>query len=172
MQQYLQQSSEDRFLGAIGMAFTNYKEEKDHEIEYWKTMCEQKEKENEGLKAFIRSLGYEVPDTLTLFNSIVPPKESRKKAKKNVVFANLIQHPDKELVLKRLHDLIDGHGGIQVAVILRRALEDKLITKHPNEKEFFSEFKNVIGKWDSIKKYLSSTKTVDTTHIQILFPES
>ena len=95
-----------------------------------------------------------------------------KKSPKDIVFADLIQHPDKEKVLKRLHFLIDGHGGKQVAVILRRTFEEKLITKLPSAKEFSSEFKDVKGKWDSIKKYLSSTVTVDTSNIQILSGES
>ena len=168
MNQFLQRSPEDRFVDAMGTAFAMYKEEKDREVERWKATCEQQQNRIEGLEAFIRSLGYEVPDMQTLYSSMI----TAKKSPKDIVFADLIQHPDKEKVLKRLHFLIDGHGGKQVAVILRRTFEEKLITKLPSAKEFSSEFKDVKGKWDSIKKYLSSTVTVDTSNIQILSTQS
>lgn len=92
---------------------------------------------------------------------------SSKKGKKQRYFSDLLQCDNKEEILSRLHERIDGTGGKDVAMVLHRAKADKLITRFPTEKEFNSEFPNIIGKWRSISYYLSDSHPVDFSSVTI-----
>lgn len=71
-------------------------------------------------------------------------------------FSDIIQYEDKDRLLKRLHELIDGKGGADVGSVVFRAYQLKWITRKPTRKEFESEFKTK-GCWTAIYKYLNET---------------
>lgn len=78
-------------------------------------------------------------------------KHTKNKAKE---FSSLIQNEDKTTILKRLHELIDGKGGKDAGAVIRKAFNDKLITRLPTEKEYKTEF-TLIGAWRSISNYFN-----------------
>lgn len=81
--------------------------------------------------------------------------------KKEASFRSIIQYPDKEKLLKRLHELIDEKSGADVGAVLLKAKKEKYLTRCPNEKEYVSEFP-LIGSWAAIKKYLNpNTQTAE-----------
>ena len=76
------------------------------------------------------------------------------KAKKN--FADIIQYPNKDELLRRLHFLIDGKGGKDVGLVLCRAISLNYLTRKPTQSEYESEFR-LIGTWLAIYKYMGDT---------------
>ena len=66
---------------------------------------------------------------------------------------NIIQCEDKEGLVKRLHTLIDGKRGKDIAVVFIRAKIDGLITRYPTKGELSLEF-SWNGSWQSIDKVL------------------
>lgn len=80
--------------------------------------------------------------------------EPKKKAKPKPTFASIIQYPNKESVLERLHGLIDGKSGADVGAVLLKARIDGYLTRNPTQAEFTSEFE-LIGTWSSIANYMS-----------------
>ena len=66
---------------------------------------------------------------------------------------DIIQCEDKEGLVKRLHTLIDGKKGKDIAVVFIRAKIDGLITRYPTKGELSSEF-SWNGTWQSIDKVL------------------
>ena len=78
---------------------------------------------------------------------------SKNEKKKASNFSDIIQYEDKERLLKRLHELIDGRGGADVGSVILQAWLTNLITRKPTRKEFESEFKTR-GCWTAIYKYL------------------
>lgn len=78
------------------------------------------------------------------------------------VFRDIVQGVDekeKDKIIKRLHHRIDNKYGKLVALYLLKAMELKLISKRPTEKEFKSEFTKC-GKWHSVSAYLNPNKRV------------
>lgn len=78
------------------------------------------------------------------------------------LFRDIVQGVDekeKDKIIKRLHHRIDNKYGKLVALYLLKAMELKLISKRPTEKEFKSEF-TTCGKWHSISAYLNPNKRV------------
>lgn len=69
-------------------------------------------------------------------------------------FADIIQYEDKERLLKRFHDLVDGRKGADVGCVFLRAWYEHLITRFPTRKEFEAEF-TLIGSWSAIHNYMS-----------------
>lgn len=69
-------------------------------------------------------------------------------------FASIIQSPNKEQVLERLHGLIDGRRGADVGAVLLKARLDGYLARNPTQAEFRSEFQ-LIGTWQAISKYMS-----------------
>lgn len=82
-------------------------------------------------------------------------KVTKNKVQENLCFYNLLQCTDKENMLTKLHQHIDGFGGKHVALIFLKAREEKIISKLPSQKEFESEFKNFKGAWRSISHYFN-----------------
>ena len=74
------------------------------------------------------------------------------KAKKK--FADIIQYPDTNKLLERLHFLIDGKKGAAVGAVLQKAKMSGYLTKYPGRKEFESEFE-LIGSWSGISNYFN-----------------
>ena len=91
------------------------------------------------------------------------PTKERKKPQRT--FRELIQHPDADEVLGRLHYLIDGKSGCKVGYTIRKAWLDKLIIAFPTLEEFQSEFElicessNKKAKWEAIRKYFDRENT-------------
>ncbi len=79
------------------------------------------------------------------------PQKPKKKDKS--CFADIVQYHDKEKLIKRLHELIDGKGGADVGSVLFKASEDRLLTRVPTQAEFKSEF-TLIGGWSAIHNYM------------------
>lgn len=71
----------------------------------------------------------------------------------STIFRDIIQYEDKEKLLKRLHELIDGHGGAEVGAVLLQCLIRGYITRKPTQKEFISEFQ-LKGTWQGIFNYM------------------
>lgn len=78
--------------------------------------------------------------------------KSTEKCKKS--FSDIIQYPNKEKLLTRLHFLIDGKSGSDVGAVLLRAQVDGLLTRCPTKSEFISEF-DLIGTWQAIHNYMN-----------------
>ncbi len=90
------------------------------------------------------------PDVIETAKKNIPHKKERKERN----FRDIIQYPDKEKLIKRLHELIDGKGGADVgSVLLRAKLIDHYLTRNPKRAEYESEFK-LIGHWSEIHNYL------------------
>lgn len=77
-------------------------------------------------------------------------KEHRKQ---KTSFKDIIQYKDKDKLIVRLHELIDGKGGKNVGVVLVRAkFIDKYLSRYPSQAEYQSVFK-LIGTWQAISNY-------------------
>lgn len=61
----------------------------------------------------------------------------------------------KEEILARLHELLDGKTGKDFGVVILKALQEKYLTKNPDEEMTRKEFGD-IGKWCSIRGYFSA----------------
>lgn len=97
--------------------------------------------------------------------------QSQKIAKTN--FADIIQYPDKEKLLKRLHFLIDGKRGADVgAVLMNACIINPYLTRKPTRLEFEAEFE-LIGSWQSITNYLNenSEKALQKANRVLIFDE-
>lgn len=79
----------------------------------------------------------------------LPNKKS--KSNKTSNFRDIVQTENKDKLIKRLHELIDGKGGVDVGVVIVAAVEiHPHLTRYPHEKEFMGEFKNIKGSWKAI----------------------
>lgn len=81
----------------------------------------------------------------------IDPMPQSAKSKKSIY--DIIQCEDKEGLVRRLHTLIDGKKGKDIAVVFIRAKIDGLITRYPTKGELSSEF-SWNGTWQSIDKVL------------------
>lgn len=70
------------------------------------------------------------------------------------VFSDIIQYEDKERLLKRFHELIDGRKGADAGSVILKALIEKYITRLPKQKEYELEF-GIIGSWSAIHNYMN-----------------
>lgn len=73
---------------------------------------------------------------------------------KEVSFHHLIQYPESDKFLQRLHQLIDGSKGADVGCVLLHCKQNNWLKRVPTEREFCSEF-NLLGKWKSVQKYMN-----------------
>ena len=85
-------------------------------------------------------------------------------------FRKLIQHPDPERLIKRLHALIDGQHGAAVGSVLLRCVQQGYLRKCPTQVEFCSEFE-LIGTWSSIHNYMNenSVKALVRANAIVIF---
>ena len=82
--------------------------------------------------------------------------QKRSQASRTKNFRDIIQYPDKDKLLGRLHELIDGKGGADVGAVLLNAYFIKpYLTRRPTQAEFESEFE-LIGGWSAISNYMSA----------------
>lgn len=118
-------------------------------------------KENNEKDQTIAELRSEIKELLKVIGerSIANTKQKTQKivGKIENKFADLIQHEDKKLVLRRLHELIDGKRGKDVGTVLKKATIDQLLTRTPKENEYKSEFE-LIGTWRAISHYMNNDK--------------
>lgn len=84
-------------------------------------------------------------------------KQQMVKVKQLPKFSDIIQYPDKDKLLERLHYLIDGKGGASVGAVLQKAKMDGYLTRYPRREEFVSEF-DLIGSWQGISNYFNENK--------------
>ena len=90
------------------------------------------------------------PDVIETAKKNIP----HKKEKKVPNFRDIIQYPDKERLIRRLHELIDGKGGADVGSVLLNAIHiSHYLTRNPTKAEYESEFV-LIGYWTAIHNYL------------------
>lgn len=90
---------------------------------------------------------------------------------KSSKFSDIIQYPNKDELLKRLHELIDGKGGAEVgAVLLNAWLINSYLTRRPTKAEFESEFE-LIGSWQAISNYMNdnSEKALEKANRIVIF---
>lgn len=80
--------------------------------------------------------------------------------KKRKSFSSVIQAEDKEAFLQRLHQIIDGKGGKDVAAALYQAKKDGYITRYPTQAEYEAEFA-LEGSWQGIYKHLDKGDSND-----------
>ena len=158
-------SSEEVFFDTIGGAVMQYANDKAAEAEKWENAYNREKAEKEYLMALLKQNGIPVPD----FSKGIPPflVKNSSKPKKEKTFVGLLQTDDVDGTLKKLHSKIDGHGGKDVAMVLHRAKSDKLISRFPSGKEFYSEFTKTEGAWRSISHYLSPNSNVDYSSVTI-----
>ena len=79
----------------------------------------------------------------------------------NARFETLLQCPksDRPNVLARLHELLDGNGGMTVALVLAAAKHKyHYLIAYPTEKQYRSEF-SLTGTWRGVTSYLKSHTT-------------
>ncbi len=69
-------------------------------------------------------------------------------------FRAIIQYPDPDGLLRRLHELIDGRRGADVGSVLLACRLQGHITRNPTQAEFRSEF-SIVGSWGGVKNYMS-----------------
>ena len=94
---------------------------------------------------------------------------SSKMISKNL-FYNIIQYEQPELLLEKLHQLIDERKGADVGCVLLKCLQDGYITRRPTQKEFKSEF-TLDGSWTSIHNYMddNNENALDRANRVIIF---
>ena len=68
-------------------------------------------------------------------------------------FRKLVQYPDADRLMMRLHQLIDGRYGADVGSVLLRCVQENLLSRNPTKAEFCAEF-HLVGSWQSIHKYM------------------
>lgn len=88
-------------------------------------------------------------------------------------FSDIIQYPDKQKLLDRLHYLIDGKYGADVGAVLMNAYYfNTYLTRKPTQAEFESEFA-LIGKWQAITNYMNenSEKALQKANKILIFAE-
>lgn len=85
-------------------------------------------------------------------------------------FHSIIQYEDADILLRRLHQLIDGRRGADVGSVLFKCLIDGLISRRPTRKEFETEFQ-LQGCWTSIHKYMddNNVNALDRANKIIIF---
>ena len=85
-------------------------------------------------------------------------------------FHSIIQYEDADMLLRRLHQLIDGRRGADVGSVLFKCLIDGLISRRPTRKEFETEFQ-LLGSWTSIHKYMddNNVNALDRANKIIIF---
>ena len=88
------------------------------------------------------------------------------------LFRQIVQHPDPERLMKRLHELIDGHGGAAVGSVLLKCMQLGYLKKSPSQAEFRSEFQ-LIGTWGAIHNYMdeNSLKALSRANKIIFFQD-
>lgn len=79
---------------------------------------------------------------------------TRTRVKRAKKFSDLIQHPQKDELLKRLHFLIDGKRGAAVGAVLLKAQQKGYLTECPTQEEYESEFV-LVGTWQAIHNYMN-----------------
>lgn len=87
-----------------------------------------------------------------------PTKQTKQLLVQKADFRNIIQYEDKEKLLRRFHELIDGRSGADVGAVLLNARMNNLLTRNPTRNEFVSEFE-LIGSWSAISNYMSDNNT-------------
>lgn len=107
--------------------------------------------DTEFITALIRGNMPETRITEITSNKNIAPVPQSAKSTKSIY--DIIQCEDKEGLVKRLHTLIDGKRGKDIAVVFIRAKIDGLITRYPTKGELSSEF-DWKGTWQSIDKVL------------------
>lgn len=157
-------SAEETLFDTIGGAVMQYAKEKAAEAEEWKNAYNNVKAQNEYLVSILRKNGIEVPDLSWGIPLNTPCVTDHKNSLK---FCDLIQGDNKNDILLRLHNCIDGKGGKDVAAIMLRAKDDRLISRLPNEKEFRSEFSNITTKWRAISTYLNPNHYPDYSSVKI-----
>ena len=88
-------------------------------------------------------------------------------------FINIIQYSDKEALLKRLHELIDGKRGAEVGAVLMNAwFLNPYLTRRPTRTEFESEFE-LIGSVSAISNYMddNNQNAVDKANKIVIFQQ-
>ena len=88
-------------------------------------------------------------------------------------FRVIIQHPDKDGLLKRLHELIDDEtSSAMVGATFLRAYHECYIKRMPTQREFDEEFpKFKYNNWQAIHKYMKITdnKALDKAKGIVIF---
>lgn len=81
------------------------------------------------------------------------------------LFRGLIQHPEPERLLQRLHDLIDGRSGAAVGSVLFKCMQEGWLSRKPTQAEFCSEFR-LRGSWTAIHNYMDESNGNAWTKLQ------
>lgn len=113
---------------------------------------------SDGVNFLVESYGLEKTVSTNLSvsdNDTMAPesKDCKQASKHKKSIYDIIQCEDKEGFVKRLHILIDGKKGKDIAVVFIRAKIDGLITRYPTQGELNSEFEWE-GSWQGIDKVL------------------
>ena len=106
-------------------------------------------KKNKLLESAFKQNNIPVPKSEEEMKEIIMYKRRRK-----IEFRDLIPSDDIMDVLNRLHRLIDGKIGKEVARVLLKAKAMGLISALPSEAIFNTEFNDIKRTWRSISKYL------------------
>lgn len=69
-------------------------------------------------------------------------------------FRSIVQYPDADELIARLHQLIDGSQGADVGCVLLHCKLHNYLKRTPTLQEFRSEFQ-LMGTWKSIQKYMN-----------------
>lgn len=72
---------------------------------------------------------------------------------RNVHFRDIVQYPDVDKLMARLHQLIDGKGGAIVGSTLLRCKQLNYVIDIPTQAQFIDEFE-LRGSWSAIYKYM------------------
>lgn len=76
-----------------------------------------------------------------------------RKPERDTYFRQLVQHPEPDKLMQRLHDLIDGRKGAAVGSVLLKCVQQNFLRKTPTQAEFCSEFQ-LTGSWSAIHNYM------------------
>lgn len=121
---------------------------------------------------FDKDMTMQVVSTDGLMNHLdtVEKEEKTVSRRAECSFRNIVQHKEPEVLLKRLHQLIDGRSGASVGSVLLKCCQDGHLIRRPTQREFESEFA-LIGGWTAVHKYMddNNENALDRANQIIIF---
>lgn len=87
-------------------------------------------------------------------------------------FYDIIVYPQKDKLICRIKQLIDGQGGAMIGAVLRRCRDLGYISSNPGEAQFCSEFAYE-GSWQSVNNYIigQEDKHIEKAKNVVIFPD-
>lgn len=157
----------------------NLLQQKNQEIEDWKTKYEGERATNRFLQLLLIANDIKIPYGYSSMlgeyvNDYRKNPENAQSVnnsglRKKKSFRSIIQYSDPDGLLDKLHQKIDDNVGKDVAMVLIKAKEEGYIMRYPTQTEFEKEFPLCSSSWRAISYYFQEEKRycVDVSSVVI-----